>query len=162
MARLEDITWAKEISPTNLETIRVFEHQAGITFPDDYKAFAQKYAGGAPRSFDSFKFVLEGHPFFAGVGVFLAYRTDGGSGGELDDYGLEEGETETIQWVYENVEGLPESFVPITSGGGSDVTGYYFKHQPPKIAFWKFGVDEPVVIADSFTDFLEMLYDDPE
>jgi len=157
MARIEDITWAKEIPPTGLDLIGDFERQLGITFPDDYKEFAQQYAGGKPRSFSDFDFILEGRPFYASVGVFLAYQP-------AADVYTEEEDTDTVQWQYENVEFLPDKFVPITSGGGSDCTGFYFKYAPPKIAFWKFGLDdtEPVVIADSFTDFLAMLYDDPD
>lgn len=149
MATLDDIEWAEADPFTSREMIGAFERKLGITFPDDYKAFAQKYAGGMPRSFADFDFVLDGQPFNAAVGVFLAYQT-------WDDWP----ETETIQWVHEHGDGLPERFVPITSGGGSDYVGYDFKSTPPKLAFWKFGVDEPVVIADTFTDFLAMLYDE--
>ena len=41
-----------------------------------------------PRSFSDFDFVLDGQPFYAAVGIFLAYQT-------WADFP----ETETIQWV---------------------------------------------------------------
>lgn len=149
MAKLEEIQWAEDVPPTTLETIGQFERKLGISFPDDYKAFAQKYAGGTPRTFSDFDFILDGQPFFAAVGAFLAFQT-------WDDWP----ETEAVQWVQENVEGLPPHFVPISSGGGSDLVGYDFRYAPPKIAFWMFGVEEPVVIAETFTEFLNMLYDE--
>ncbi len=151
MTRLKDIEWMEDVPPTSLETINSFERTLGITFPDDYKAFALKHAGGVPRSFADFDFVLDGQPLYAAVGVFLGYQV-------WDDWP----ETETIQWVQEHVDGLPDRFVPVTSGGGSDYVGYDFRFAPPKLAFWMFGMDAPVVIADTFADFLAMLYDEPK
>ena len=149
MAKLADIRWAEAVPPTSLEVIRQFERKLGITFPDDYKSFAQKYAGGRPRSFSDFDLSwterfstrpwVSSYPFKSLVIGRKRKRSRG---------------------CMEHVNGLPERFVPITSGGGSDCVGYDFRYTPPKVAFWMFGVDEPDVIADSFTEFVDMLYDE--
>jgi hypothetical protein len=75
-------------------------------------------------SFPDFDFVLDGRPFYAAVGVFRVFECWG-------DWP----ETETLPWMHENLDELPQGFVPITSGGGSDCVGYDFTYTPPKIAF---------------------------
>lgn len=139
----------------SIEEIRDLEQQLDVTFPEDYVAFAMKYAGSSDP--------VRSDYYVADFG--------GAAFGVLFDIVPGETETEHIrfevpsQWFR---GALPRKVVPIIRGGGPDLVCIDCREPKPKIVFSYPGIrpegEEVVPLADSFIEFLGMLTEpnDPE
>ncbi|WP_310484915.1 SMI1/KNR4 family protein [Chamaesiphon sp. VAR_48_metabat_403] len=145
MSDINTIEWADIPLGTTNNCINLVERELGIRFPSDYRDFALKFAGAKPISKADFDLMINDVCFNAEVGLFLSFNYD---------------DSENVLLCKQEIEDLPDSLVPITSGGGSDCVCFDYQEDntEPTIVFWKFGLDEPVRFAKNFTDFINLLY----
>jgi cell wall assembly regulator SMI1 len=145
----DQFSWFFEPSPATTEEIAAVEAATGHRLPDDYRAFAQRFAGGWPNeggfSFSDQKIST----FHACVGVFLNLKA-------TDEY--------SILRVLESTEAFPHALIPVAEdGGGNHVCLDYRQSPDPTISFWHHGrrgfTDEVSHICETFTAFVDMLHE---
>jgi hypothetical protein len=125
------------------------ERELGVTFPEDYKDCVQRCSGGSPAK-DEFAFDDPDVGFMGGcVGILLSLAPD------HDD---------SIVETYKLLAPfLPVGAIPISDDGGGDfVCLDYSKGGSPTIGYWHHGFPSLVPLAPTFSDFLDMLYDESE
>lgn len=131
-----------------LSDIRDLEQRLNVRFPEYYTAFALKFAGSVEPDRCSFEV----------PGGFTGYF------GILFDVLPGEAETEHIGFEVPRLwfrRALPHKVVPIIRGGGGDKVCLDCRGRNASVVFYESGVcpenDDIVPLANSFTEFLEML-----
>lgn len=147
---VDNLKWQDSRSPVNDEEIRQIESRLGVKFPKDFVECVKKYHGGFPRVSD-----------FSYVDKRL--RRSASCFGELFSFDLQD----RINIVSDNElppEGYPKGLIMFgqDGGGGYLCFDYRTTKTSPKVVFWISdapSAEEVIPLADTFTDFLEMLYE---
>jgi cell wall assembly regulator SMI1 len=140
-------TWEDCDPPIPPERIAQVKRELGVAFPTDYRECLKRCSGGCPVKPD-FAFDDPVVGWMVGcVGILLSFA---------------EGHDESIVKTYKLLAPfLPPGAVPISDDGGGDfVCLDYNKGGPPTVGYWHHGDSTLVPLAKTFSDFLDMLYED--
>lgn len=140
----------RSISESELDKI---SSEIGLELPTDYKDFLLTYNGGSPEP-DAFP--IKGHE--EGVGTLQIF------------FGIDrEIESSCLKWNYEEYKDrIPNSYLPIACSDTNDLICLVLsQNQYGSVVFWdamdevsKDNLDNVYEIADSFTQLLELLFED--
>jgi len=140
----------RSISESELNKIA---SEIGLELPTDYQAFLLKYNGGSPEP-DAFP--IKEHE--EGVGTLQLF------------FGIDrEIESSCLKWNYtEYKDRTPNSYLPIACSDTNDLICLVLsKNQYGSVVFWdamgetsKNSLDNVYEVADSFTQLLELLFED--
>lgn len=143
---MRELTWFTHEQPPDDSAVKAVEKRLAVQLPPDFRAFAKLHAGSCPNETD---FRLDDpRKQISGVGSFLKFTTDMTCGTVLAACAS---------------EGLSPMVVPIAETGGGDLV--CLDYRPGGMAgvvYWhheRQGVDEYTRLADTFTSFLDMLYE---
>lgn len=145
------------------EDITEFENEAGIKFPDDYKAFMLESNGGTPKEdwlYDFFDEVTEAKNTSV-IREFFSL---------LQDESVKMRNLRKIYDIMTNEETIPADMLPIADDSGGNVIGislnkddfgyvYFINHEYDDLDT---GYLVKGKIAESFSDFLDSLYLDED
>lgn len=140
----------RSISESELDEV---SSAIGLDFPADYKNFLLKYNGGSP---DPDAITIKEHEEEVGT-VQLFFGID------------REIESSCLKWVYDELrDRIPDSYLPIACSDTGDIFCLVLsKNQYSSVVFWdatnekdKNSLDNIYEIADSFSRFLELLFED--
>ena len=140
----------RSISESELNKIA---SEIGLEFPADYKDFLLKYNGGSPEP-DAIP--IKEHEEEVGT-IQLFFGID------------REIESSCLKWVYDELKDrIPDSYLPIACSDTGDIFCLVLsKNQYGSVVFWdaidetsKDSLDNVYEVADSFTQLLELLFED--
>ena len=157
---VEDIEVEESEIPTNLEAIKKFEELIKVKLPEDYKQFLLKHNGGHPIR-DTFRLIEPINDHFNEGGISWFYALYDGDVCNITTnfkHSLARGES-------------PDKFLPIgyDSGGGNEICIELIEGDDyGKLYYWttdwsvwtKDEYNYLYLIANSFTDFINDLYED--
>lgn len=143
--------------PLSEEQVKAFEAKIGYPLPEDYRAFLLQHNGGEPE-YPNFQFHL-----------LLDGETLLGEDHIQDFFGLD-----LLQWEYDTLfRRIPKNLLAIASDwSGSVVCISLYGEDKGKIYLWDVEIEEEILegeeptyynvwwAADSFTEFLNGLWDD--
>lgn len=146
----------KSNPPIGKEVIKDFADMIGVSFPDDYKNFLCQYNGGTPRQ-----------------SVFNFKNNDIDNGSDIDGFlGINHPiEVMSMEYILNTFANrIPNELFPIASDSYGNLICLYIKEKYyGKIYFWDHENEAPdgqnpwwnniYLIADSFTDFINKLYE---
>ncbi|HEU4321849.1 MAG TPA: SMI1/KNR4 family protein [Roseiflexaceae bacterium] len=135
------------------DVIRQVEQELAVTFPPDFVEYAKRYHGGRP-TINSFDYIDENNNLITnGFEVLISFDLN-------------------YKWniVRQNKqppEELPKGVIifGINGGGGYMCFDYRSRKEYPPIVFWShdsFSAETVIPLADTFLDFLGMLYEDSD
>ncbi len=138
--------WATPLSDVTI--IEKVEKLIHYRYPEVYKKIVMQYNGAIPKAM-IFDTTLTEERVFNN----LISLEDGTLEGALDDVLA----GEINQWSY---DGLPWQYIPF----GSDPFGNFicFDRETDHVVFFDHEFEDIEEVADSFTEFLDLLYDDDE
>jgi len=123
------------------------EHILGVVLPRDYKECAQCCHGGRPSknvfAFDD----PEIGRMESCIGTLLSFAED---------------DNENVIRTHTRLAAfLPEGAVPVADDGGGDFVCLDYSGGPsPTIGYWHHGESKLIPLASSFSEFLDMLYEE--
>lgn len=132
------------ITPARFDEVQT---ELGVVFPDDYKECVRRCNGGRPLKN---AFVVQDPDIgrsVSGIGVLLSFAED---------------DSENILKTYRLLSPfLPKGAIPVSDDGGGDfVCLDYSSGGSPTVGYWNHGESELVPLAPSFSEFLDLLYDE--
>lgn len=132
---MNNITW-KYVKPlVEADSVEKFEAAHGVSIPPDLKRVIKDSNGGRP----SLKY----------------YDLPGEKDKEFKTLlSFNESDAETIYKSYQRIDSSDKSMLPFAS----DSAGNLFVIKDGKVCLWQHESDTPVVVADTFTAFLDMLH----
>jgi len=144
--------------PLEQEELSALERYIGVSLPSDYKVFLQEHNGGEPEEY-LIKFMLPDKSSEAGDAVnFFLEVSDSVSYGLLNKY-------KNLSWQ------IPKGFIfiAISPGGNYFLIGineknygqiFYKDHESEDEPYQEDGLPANMVkVANSFSEFMERLYD---
>jgi len=141
----EDYVWDKYIPLTGLEIEKV-ESSLNVQFPDDYKSVVIKHQGQTPVQCC----------FKVNDNYIVVFNTL---------FHFNDGESKTYNIIKNNniaSEFLPEMIIPFADTAGDDFVCFDYRSGEVKVVFAsheRSGEEAIIPIANSFTEFLSMLYE---
>jgi cell wall assembly regulator SMI1 len=146
--KVDDIQWEGSGPPVSEEHVVEVEKALGVRFPDDYRRLIPQCHGASPTPVD----YIESR----GTGPHQMLSFD-----PADEY-----------YIVDTVAGLaidnqlPDKVIPFAEDAGGDMMCFDFREDPanPKVIYWAHDSGEPdpfYFLASSFTEFIEMLVEDP-
>ena len=127
--------------PINQEDIKALEVLKGKSLPSDYRNFLLSHNGGRPSKTD------------------FSYKSDGEDAGSYIEAFIKlKGEIETIASHFELLKDrIPKDAIPIAHDGCGGLVLLLLDSNA--IVFWDHDEEKTYHIANSFTEFLEILKD---
>ena len=146
-----NIEWEVFDSPVNRNTVTEVENLLQVRFPEDFIIYAQQYHGGFPDKTE-FNFTnVDGTKGLSGFDELLSFNT------QRSNYIVE---------IYNSLSQsyFPKGIIPFGGEASGNYVCFDYRNNPAKpfIVLWQHDkhVSESVIyVADSFTDFLQMLYE---
>ena len=132
------------------ESIEKAEKELGVKLPADFLAIAAVHQGAAPdpESFDL--------PDGTGSSFSHLFHF-------VEEYPIS---TNNIVAQWSSAFAVPDKVIPFAKDGGGNLLCFDYRETPdhPPVVFWdhEHCDDPPQLLASSFTDLLNKLYDDPD
>lgn len=152
-----DLKWDSYWGSVSPSIIDKYEERLGYKFPSSYKAIVSAFNGAFVDDKDAFQFysnLTQARETY-GLGLLHAF-------GECDSY------TETVDYsLAHKPSDFPDGLVSFAREGGGDLICFDYRDShpgdDPKVVVWHLGgapgtVDESSFVANSFDEFLGMLF----
>ena len=150
--QMAGLTWILCRPPVSMDVLDEHEHILGVTFPQDFRLVIQMCPGGQPL--ERGDFWIE-HPAHGRLGSGLGALVNLDS---IEDVNSMQFCTHALHHYHQ----LPAHIIPIAIDGGGDYMCFDYGESPshPCVVYYSHEAARETAfchLADSFTEFLEML-----